>query len=468
VWAPDLSYADGTFWLIYTQVKRYGQTTVNGAAGASLRDFHNYVVTSDRIDGPWSDPAFLNSSGFDPALFHDDGGRSWLLNMLWDHRPGRGRFAGIVIQEFDRAALRLVGEARLIFAGTERGFTEGPHLYKRDGWYHLMVAEGGTGWDHAVVMARSRSLFGPYEVHPDGAVLSANGARDGAITRTGHGDLVELADGSNWLAYLCGRPLPGRARCVLGRETAIQPVRWSEDGWLRTLDGSGAPDPAPVAPALPAAPWPERVWDGRFDQPELPEELQWLRTPDPAALFSLTERAGWLRLYGRETVGSHFRQALVARRQEHFHCVATTRMAFAPVSFQQAAGLICYYNASKFFYLNVTVEDGVRQLQMLSASPETGCEASVIVPVLPDGVIDLRATIAADVLTFAWRIAGAEAWERVPTAYDASILSDEVTAPGLPNFTGTFIGMACQDLSGTGLAADFASFRYEGADVAAA
>ncbi|WP_267388777.1 glycoside hydrolase family 43 protein [Sphingomonas sp. GC_Shp_3] len=467
VWAPDLSYAHGKFWLIYTQVKRYGHTTVNGAAGASLRDFHNYVVTSDRIEGPWSDPAFLNSSGFDPALFHDDDGRSWLLNMLWDHRPGRGRFAGIVLQEFDRAALRLVGEARLIFAGTERGFTEGPHLYKRDGWYHLLVAEGGTGWDHAVVMARSRSLFGPYEVHPDGAVLSANGARDGAITRTGHGDLVELADGSSWLAYLCGRPLPGRERCVLGRESAIQPVVWGEDGWLRTLDGSGAPDPAPVAPALPAAPWPQRAWDGRFDQPDLPEAFQWLRTPDPSALFSLTERPGWLRLYGRETVGSHFRQALVARRQEHFHCVATTRMAFAPVTFQQAAGLICYYNASKFFYLNVTVDDGVRQLQMLSASPDAGCEASVIVPVLPDGVIDLRATIAADALTFAWRIAGAQTWENVATVYDASILSDEVTAPGLPNFTGTFIGMACQDVSGTGLAADFESFRYEATDVAA-
>ena len=467
VWAPDLSYAHGKFWLIYTQVKRYGQTTVNGAAGASLRDFHNYVVTSDRIEGPWSDPAFLNSSGFDPALFHDDDGRSWLLNMLWDHRPGRGRFAGIVLQEFDRAALRLVGEARLIFAGTERGFTEGPHLYKRDGWYHLMVAEGGTGWDHAVVMARSRSLFGPYEVHPDGAVLSANGARDGAITRTGHGDLVELADGSSWLAYLCGRPLPERERCVLGRESAIQPVVWGEDGWLRTLDGSGAPDPAPVAPALPAAPWPQRAWDGRFDQPDLPEAFQWLRTPDPSALFSLTERPGWLRLYGRETVGSHFRQALVARRQEHFHCVATTRMAFVPVTFQQAAGLICYYNASKFFYLNVTVDDGVRQLQMLSASPEAGGEASVIVSVLPDGVIDLRATIAADALTFAWRIAGAQTWENVPTVYDASILSDEVTAPGLPNFTGTFIGMACQDVSGTGLAADFESFRYEATDAAA-
>ena len=89
VWAPDLSHADGRFWLVYTDVKRYGQTTVNGATGVSLRDFHNYLVTSATIDGPWSDPVFLNSSGFDPALFHDDDGRSWLLNMLWDHRPGK-------------------------------------------------------------------------------------------------------------------------------------------------------------------------------------------------------------------------------------------------------------------------------------------------------------------------------------------------------------------------------------------
>ncbi|MDD1451493.1 family 43 glycosylhydrolase [Sphingomonas sp. H160509] len=88
VWAPDLSHANGRFHLIYTDVKRYGQTTIDGARGASLRDFHNYWVTAEHIDGPWSDPVHLNSSGFDPALFHDDDGRSWLLNMLWDHRPG--------------------------------------------------------------------------------------------------------------------------------------------------------------------------------------------------------------------------------------------------------------------------------------------------------------------------------------------------------------------------------------------
>lgn len=461
VWAPDLSYAHGRFWLVYTDVKRYGQTTVRGADGASLRDFHNYVVVADSIDGPWSDPVRVNSSGFDPALFHDDDGRSWLLNMLWDHRPGHRRFAGIVVQEMDRETRQLVGERRLIFTGTERGFTEGPHLYKRDGFYHLLVAEGGTGWDHAVVMARARSLFGPYAVHPDGAVLSGNGRQDGAITRAGHGDLVELADGTPWLAYLCGRPLPGRARCVLGRETAIQPMRWCDDGWLRTLDGSGAPDPSPPLPPLPLSPWPGPTDDGRFDGPELPTAFQWLRTPEPDRLFSLSARPGWLRLFGRETIGSHFEQALVARRQTAFRFTATTRLDIRPAQYQQAAGLTCYYNSTKFHYLHVTADDaGRRVLALLSADPETGCSGDVVAADLPEGAIELRAAVDHAALRFAWRGDGEVQWHPVGGTLDASVLSDEVTVPGLPNFTGAFVGMACQDLSGAGGHADFAWFSY--------
>jgi len=99
IWAPCLSHDGAQFYLIYTDVKRYGRTSVGGAAGASLRDFHNYMVTCTTIDGEWSEPVYLNSSGFDPSLFHDDDGRKWLVNMLWDYRPGQNRFAGIVAQE---------------------------------------------------------------------------------------------------------------------------------------------------------------------------------------------------------------------------------------------------------------------------------------------------------------------------------------------------------------------------------
>ena len=129
-------------------------------SSASLRDFHNYLVTAQHIDGDWSDPIYLNSSGFDPSLFHDDDGRKYLLNMLWDHRPGQNRFAGIVLQEYSPRERKLIGQRRVIFQGTSIGFTEGPHLYKRGGYYHLLVAEGGTFWGHAVTMARSRQIDG--------------------------------------------------------------------------------------------------------------------------------------------------------------------------------------------------------------------------------------------------------------------------------------------------------------------
>ena len=252
VWAPDLTYADGRFYLVYTDVKRYGRTTVAGASGASLRDFHNYLVTSTDIDGDWSDPVYLNSSGFDPSLFHDDDGKKYLLNMLWDHRPGQNRFAGIVMQEFSAAEQRLVGERRVIFSGTPLGLTEGPHLYKRGGYYHLITAEGGTGWGHAVTMARARKIDGPYELHPDVHVLSARHRPDVVLQRAGHADLVDTPDGSTYMVYLCGRPLPNRGRCTLGRETAIQKMVWGEDGWLRTVAGDGLPSVETEAPRVAA------------------------------------------------------------------------------------------------------------------------------------------------------------------------------------------------------------------------
>ena len=461
VWAPDLSYADGRFHLLYTDVKRYGRTTVNGERGASFRDFHNYWVWSDRIEGEWSDPIYLNSSGFDPALFHDDDGRSWLLNTLWDHRPGRSRFAGVVIQEMNMRSGLLLGERELIFEGTPLGFTEGPHLYKRDGWYHLLVAEGGTERNHAVVMARSRSLLGPYEVHPDGPVLTSSDKPGAPLARAGHGDLVETPSGETWMAYLCARPLANSDRCVLGRETAIQPMRWCEDEWLRTIDG----DATPVLDVVSAAG--DTVWMPQNERHEfadssLPEVFQWLRTPYPEHLFSLDERPGYLRLYGRETIGSQFTQSLVARRQQAFRYTAETLVEVDPLNFQQAAGLVCYYNSTKFHLLQITADDnGEHQVQVVSADPgDSECSLIVHPAKIPAGPVALRVEVDHEVLRFAYRSPDNEDWCWLPETLDASILSDEATLPGLPNFTGAFVGVACYDLSGTGMPADFAYFQY--------
>ena len=462
IWAPCLTWADGLFHLVYTDVKRYGRLSQPGASGATFRDFHNYLVTSPGIEGPWSDPVYLNSSGFDPSLFHDDDGRKYLVNMLWDHRPGQNRFAGIVMQEYSAAERRLVGDRRVIFKGTAIGFTEAPHLYTRNGFYYLISAEGGTGWGHAVTMARSREIWGPYELHPDVHILTARHRPDAALQRAGHADLVETPNGETYMVYLCGRPLRNRGRCTLGRETAIQPMRWSADGWLRTQDGEGIPHVEVAAPDLPSHPFPAAAARADFDAPELPVEFQWLRSPWPQELWSLSARPGHLRLYGRESLGSLFRQALVARRQQAHCCSASTRLAFEPDHFQQMAGLICYYNSAKFHYLYVSHDETLgKHLRVMSTVPDQVQPDTFTAPIaIPAGSpIELRAEVDEERLLFAYRLEGG-GWQWLPQVFDASALADEATAPGQPNFTGAFVGMACQDMSGVGRHADFDYFEY--------
>lgn len=465
IWAPCLTFSDGLFWLIYTDVKRYGRTTVGGASGASLRDFHNYLVTCPTIDGEWSEPVYLNSSGFDPSLFHDDDGRKWLVNQLWDHRPGRNRFNGIVLQEYSHAQRALIGERRNIFPGTAIGFTEAPHLYRRNGWYYLITAEGGTGWGHAMTMARSRTLAGPYELHPDKYIVTARDRPHAPLQRAGHGDLVDTQASETYAVYLCGRPLKNRGRCVLGRETAIQKMVWGADDWLRTLDGSGTPTLETPAPPLKAAPFAARAPREDFDAAELPIDFQWLRTPAPADIFSLIARPGFLRLFGRETIGSQFTQSLVARRQQAQCYSASTAMEFDPLHYQQAAGLVCYYNSAKFHYLHVTHDDeNGRHLRVMTCTPDSPQSDAFTAPVkIPTGRIELRVEVDYEWLRFAYRVANGE-WRFLPELFDASILSDEATAPGAPNFTGAFVGVACQDLSGMARPADFDWFEYRERD----
>ena len=461
VWAPCLTHADGLFHLVYTDVKRYGRTTVGGASGASLRDFHNFLVTSPRIDGEWSDPVFLNSSGFDPSLFHDHDGRKYLVNQLWDHRPGRNRFAGIVLQEYAPAERRLVGPRRVIFEGTPLGLTEAPHLYERGGYYYLLTAEGGTGWGHAVTMARARALTGPYELHPDVHVLSARHRPDAVLQRAGHADLVETPAGETYMVYLCGRPLRNRGRCTLGRETAIVRMEWGEDGWLRTAGGAGLPQVEVPGPDVPAQAFPAPAARSDFDGGTLPIEFQWLRSPRPEELFSLSARPGHLRLYGRETIGSLFRQTLVARRQQA-HCFhASTLVDFEPEHFQQMAGLVCYYGGAKFHYLYVSHDETVgKYLAVMSALPDSPqADAFTAKVAIPTGPVELRVEVDEERMYFGYRPGGG-VWQWLPQPFDASILSDEASAPGLPNFTGAFVGMACQDMAGTAKAVDFDWFEY--------
>ena len=314
-------------------------------------------------------------------------------------------------------------------------------------------------------MARSRTLTGPYTLHPDTCILSARQRPDVALQRAGHADLVETPAGETYLVYLCGRPLRNRGRCTLGRETAIQKMTWGADGWLRTLDGGGIPTLATPAPGLPPHEFPASPVRENFASLQLPVDFQWLRTPWPAEIFSLTARPGHLRLFGRESIGSLFRQSLVARRQQA-HCYrASTVVECEPEHFQQSAGLVCYYNSAKFHYLYVSHDETTgKHLRVMSCVPDSPQTDAFTAPIaIPTGQpVHLRVEVDYERLRFAYRLAGAgQGWCWLPELFDASILSDEATAPGLPNFTGAFVGMACQDTAGTAMPADFDFFEYQ-------
>ena len=202
VWAPGLSYADGQFWLVYSDVKAHHETS---------KDVRNYLVTAPAIEGPWSDPVSLNRSGFDPSLYHDEDGRKWLVNQLWKTSSRSDAFAGVILQEYSTSEARLVGEPLNIFHGSPLGITEGPHIYRKDGYYYLITAEGGTEWNHAVTVARARSLTGPYEIAPNNPLLTSRDSPQNPLQKAGHGSLVQAPDGRWFLAHLCGRPVGGCA-----------------------------------------------------------------------------------------------------------------------------------------------------------------------------------------------------------------------------------------------------------------
>ena len=467
VWAPCLTWADGQFWLVYSNVR-----SLDGI----FKDTPNYLVTAKKITGPWSKPVYLNSSGFDASLFHDDDGRKWLVNMLWDHRSptGKNSFGGILLQEYNARKRKLVGSVKNIYAGSELGRTEGPHLYKKDGWYYLMVAEGGTGYEHAVTLSRARVIDGPYETMPGNPVISSWENPANPIQKTGHGSLVEVADGSWYIAHLGARPLTERGNCPLGRETFLTKVEWftpeGDSGpWLRVSGGGREASLEVPAPDLPEERFTAESARLDFDSSKLSIHLNSLRRPVSREWLSLKARPGYLRLYGAESPSSKFRQSMIARRVQAFSVSAETAVDFRPENIQQMAGLIWYYNTALFHWLYVGFAEGIgRVVNILSADGnhwsypvDSGVAVDSGAAITSERVF-LRAESNRDSLQFSWSRDGV-AWNKIGGELDISRISDEgatqYPAPGW-GFTGTFVGLQCTDLSGEGKPADFDYFEY--------
>lgn len=460
VWAPCLSHEGGTFYLIFTDVENYAE---------GFWDTPNYVTSAPSIDGPWSDPAPIHAKGFDPSLFHDEDGRSWVLSSLMDWRPGRHDFAGIVLQELDTESMRLLGEPKVIFEGTSVRVTEAPHLYRENGWYYLMTAEGGTQWDHQVTVARSREITGPYETDPAGPTLSSREHPSLPLQKAGHGSLVSTPGGEWFLAHLTSRPLTERGRCVRGRETALQRVEWV-DGWPR-VEGA-VPRVRVDGPDLEPHPWPEVPDRDDFDSPQLRPEWSTLRRHADEEWVSLTDRPGHLRVQGGQSPSGTRKPSLVARRVQHERCSLETVMEFSTDTFQRMAGLTAYYNMRQWHYLRIGFDerDGVFA-GVLSSDRGRVREVGDRVDVRGWERFHLRAEIDGAELRFALSPDGRE-WTPVGGVLDASILSDdyaeERAADGqtatLWGFTGAFLGLWVHDLTGTGSYADFDFATYQGSD----
>lgn len=460
VWAPCLSYHDGTFYLVYSNVKSFQGV---------WKDTPNYLVTTQDILGDWSEPVFLSSSGFDGSLFHDSSGKKYYLSMLVDHRKGKF-FGGIILQEFSVAEQRLIGTAQAIFSGTELGLTEGPHLYQHNGYYYLITAEGGTEYGHAVSMARSRHLLGPYEVHPDNPMMTARDNHKAPFQKTGHADLVESVTGDWYIVALAGRPLSTRGRCILGRETVLEEMVWYDD-WPQLKQGNklvreNIPLPSKEKAQVPAGN--SRVV---FTSSSLDINFQSLRIPITEDWCTLHDRPGFLRLYGQESLSSLHRQSLLARRVQHFNIEVTTELDFQPQNFQQMAGLVAYYNTYHWYYLHVQGTDqGGRELQLLRCDKyviEEMLKAPIALP--NQGSIKLKFLWQRSAVKCFYALEGKD-WQRCGPVLDGSILSDDYVRDESnryrPAFTGAFVGLCCQDLSGQNHHADFAWFDYQAIDSA--
>jgi xylan 1,4-beta-xylosidase len=469
IWAPCLSYYKGTFYLIYTDVKQSGTT-------------HNYLVSTQDILGDWSDPIYLDSRGFDPSLFHDDDGRKWYVVMYFDHLPWNSiiggtnsfqnptnvrileqytslgkdypLFKGILLQEYSEKEQKLVGPVHKIF-GNAIGVTEGPHLYKRNGYYYLMVAEGGTSYGHAVTMARSKNINGPFEVHPENPILTSKDT-DALLQKAGHASLVETQNGEVYLVHLCSRPIKPFEGSILGRETAIQKMVWGEDHWLRLECGGNMPQVEVLAPKLPPHPFKAAHSRDDFDCPELDIHFQWLRGEIFDKIASLTERPGYLRLKGREMITSDYVLSLVARRQQSFRYEASTLMEFTPNEENQMAGLIVMYSNILFYYLYIGFDDKIGPYLAIITNNNRDINIYPIdrIPISTNRIY-LKADINYADLQFYYSLDGFS-YEKIGDIYDMTILSDENSN----GFTGAFVGMACNDPATQTNYADFDYFEY--------
>lgn len=429
LFAPAIEHHDGKFWIVNTCIE----------CG------DNFVITADRPEGPWSDPKWLEFGGIDPSLYFE-GDRAWIVYN--DAPPGEPKYEGhraLWLQEFDKQTMQVLPERTLLVDGgvdpsTNPIWAEGPHIYKIDGWYYLLTAEGGTADQHSQTIYRSRNVDGPYVPGPINPILTQRDLpadRPDRVEATGHADMVQLEDGSWWGLFLATRPFAGQST-LLGRETFLLPVRW-EDGWPRFLDPGEAVPPLVAKPSLqtsPGAQW--TAWRDSFDAPALSPEWITMRSPgEQSRILHDLDRGEILLQPGAVPAGSLDRFAFIGRRMRHHDAAFTTAVDLTAEDAGDYAGLLAFMDEGHFVTVGIEQGDNAREIVVrLRKDPDDG-ERGEIVHRAPwnDGSAQLRLSFAGGSAVAAWREDDDADWTRSP-AIDVEPLSS--IHAGL--FTGLVVG----------------------------
>ncbi len=330
-WAPDISFYEGRFYITATY-------RLNDVPPVYRRQI---VVSSERPEGPYTEPAFIDEDGIDPSLFSDDDGKRYMLLNR-----------GARILELDKSGTKQISQAKLLFYGDHKRAPEGPHLYKKDGYYYLLEAEGGTGPGHRVTVSRSKELFGNYEPCPYNPIMRQSDP-DAAIQRCGHGDLVETQDGRWFMVYLCGRMI-GDGYSILGRETAIDPVTWTADGWPIVNDLKGPS----VMQIKPLADCPLTESTG-ISPCGLPFEYMTPRSFKEGDVKYIPDLKRMEIRGSKVPLSSVDSRNIVLRRQTSFEFEYSVTLDIPEMSEGQSVGMTGYYDENTYLEFGITCQDGL-------------------------------------------------------------------------------------------------------------
>ena len=325
-WAPDISYYKGRFYITATYRLNDDGTVYR----------KQIVVSSDRPEGPYSKPAVIDEDGIDPSIFNDDDGRRYMLLNR-----------GARIFELNEDATAQISKATLLYYGDQKRAPEGPHLLKKDGYYYLFEAEGGTGPGHRITVSRSRELMGRYEPCPYNPIMRQTDEK-AIIQRCGHGKPVQTQNGEWYMVYLCGRKI-GDGYSILGRETALDKITWTADGWpvVNNLDG---PSAMQIKPDLPETVWESSYFDD-FDGEYLSTDWMFPRVPEPDGVLLQDSH---VKIKGScADLDSMGARNILLRRQQHFKFTAVCKMKMPQLYPGQDAGMTCYYDENTYVKFGV-------------------------------------------------------------------------------------------------------------------